>query len=78
MDLWHEVENKLSKFPLHQGQLALSLVYAMQGKSVQSQQALRHTDLYAPQGVDLAEGCSFSYWHDWPWLHDHCKAVSKA
>ena len=25
---------------------------------------MRLVDLYAPQGVDLGEGCSFSYWCD--------------
>ena len=38
-------------------------------------------DLHAPQGVDLGEGGSLSYGFDtlsdWPWLHVHCKAVSK-
>ena len=34
---------------------------------------LEACDLYAPQGVDLGEGGSLSYWHDtvksdWPWL----------
>ena len=29
MDIWHELETKLSKFPLHQGELALAHVYAM-------------------------------------------------
>ena len=35
---------------------------------------LEACDLYAPQGVDLGEGGSLSYWcdtvkSDWPWLH---------
>ena len=39
---------------------------------------MRFVDLYAPQGVDLGEGGSFSYWcdtvSDWPELH----AISSA
>ena len=36
---------------------------------------LEACDLYAPQGVDLGEGGSLSYWHDtvksdWPWLQN--------
>ena len=43
---------------------------------------LEACNLYAPQGVDLGEGGSLSYWHDtvksdWPWLQN-VKQVSKA
>ena len=36
---------------------------------------LEACNLYAPQGVDLGEGGSLSYWHDtvksdWPWLQN--------
>ena len=46
-DWWQELENKLKKFPLHQGELALALLYAMQGRADLSQKTYRsYTTLY--------------------------------
>ena len=46
-DWWQELENKLKKFPLHQGELALALLYAVQGRADLSQKTYRsYTTMY--------------------------------